>query len=168
MPYVQVPGADVTFALIAYDANGVERADDADGTMSRRVLDSAARDAVTDVFLMSHGWKGDIPSAKEQYDAWVGATAACAADRQRARQRPGYRPLVVGLHWPSQPWGDEEFGAPAVAFAAGAPAPAEALVEAYARRLADTPEARGALRTIFAAALRDPAPARLPPEVRAA
>jgi hypothetical protein len=168
MPNVQIPGTDVQYALIGYDANGVERTDDPDGPMSQRVLGSVAGDPITDVFVMSHGWKGDIPSAREQYDAWVGAMAACEADRQRARQRPGYRPLVVGLHWPSQPWGEEEFGGQAVAFAAAAPFPIEARVEEYAKRIADTPEARGALRTIFAAALRDPSPGQLPPEVRAA
>jgi hypothetical protein len=168
MPYVQLLGTEVQYALIAYDANGVERTDDPDGPMSQRILDSVARDSITDVFVMSHGWKGDIPSAREQYDAWVGAMAACAADRQRARQRPDYRPLIVGLHWPSQPWGDEEFGGPAVSFAAGGSFPIEARIEEYARRIADTLEARVALRTIFAAALREPAPDQLPQEVRAA
>jgi hypothetical protein len=150
------------YDLIAYDADGAERTDDPDGLMSHRVLDTVAGEPVTDVFLMSHGWQGDIPDAKEQYAAWAGVMAE-SADLQRARQRPGFRPLVLGLHWPSKPWGDEEFGP--VSFAPGA---AESLVEAYAARIADTPEARQALRTLFAAAQREPAPPTLPPDVRAA
>src|SRR5258708_5133360 len=56
MPHVLVPGTDVNYALIAYDANGVERTDDRDGPMSQQVLGAAVRDSITDVFVMSHGW----------------------------------------------------------------------------------------------------------------
>jgi hypothetical protein len=168
MPRVQVPGTDLQYALIAYDAEGAERTDDQDGPMSHGVLESVANDAVSDVFVMSHGWKGDLPAAREQYDAWVGAMATCTADRQRAKQRAGYRPLVVGWHWPSLPWGNEDFGGAAESFAVRALPPVEAWVQAYAQRIADTPRAREALRTLFAAAQRDPVPEQLPPEVRAA
>jgi hypothetical protein len=168
MPYVQVSGTDLQYALIAYDADGVERTDDPDGPVSQRVLESLARDSVSDVFIMSHGWKGDVPAALEQYSAWVGTMAACDADRQRAHQRPGYRSLIVGLHWPSLPWGDEDFGGAGVALAVGASSRAEAWVEAYARRIADTPPVRAALRTLLAAAQRDPVPQQLPPDLRAA
>jgi hypothetical protein len=126
MPYVQVSGTDLQYALIAYDAEGVERTDDPDGPLSQRLLESVARDQVSDVFLMSHGWKGDVLSAREQCDAWVGAMAMCLADRQRAHQQPGYLPHIVGLHWPSLPWGDEDFAGPGVPFAIGASSPAEA------------------------------------------
>ncbi len=162
MPHIRIPGGDLEYDLIAYDAAGAERTDDPDGLMSRRVQDAVAGEPITDVFLMSHGWQGDIPDAEEQYAAWAGEMAA-SADVQRARQRPGFRPLVLGLHWPSKPWGDEEFGP--VSFAPGA---AELLIEAYAERIADTPEARQALRTLFAAAQRQAAPPTLPPDVRAA
>jgi hypothetical protein len=168
MPYVQVPGTDLQYALIAYDGEGVERTDDQDGPMSQRVLQTVAHDSISDIFIMSHGWKGDLPAAREQYNAWVGAMATWEADRQRAHQRPGYRPLIVGLHWPSLPWGDEDFARLGAPFAIGALSPAEAWVEAYAQRIADTPPAREALRTLFAAAQRDPAPQQLPPDVRAA
>src|SRR3546814_6529182 len=34
---------------------------------------------------------------------------ALQADRDAIRaQGPGYRPLIVGVHWPSLPWGDEK------------------------------------------------------------
>jgi hypothetical protein len=76
---------------------------------------------------------------------------------ERMRQRrPAFRPLLLGLHWPSLPWGDEEFGQ--TAFAAGA----EPLVDLFAQRLADTPAARQALRVLFAAAASNPAPPGCP------
>jgi hypothetical protein len=166
MPFFPIPGASGRYALIAFDANGTERVDDPDGLMSQRVLGSVASDSITDVFVASHGWRGDLQSARKQYDSWVGAMAACQADRQRAEQQGHMRPLVIGLHWPSEPWGDEEFASPAVSFSADGPSPIEAEIDAYAKRIADTSEARSSLHTIFAAALRDPSPARLPQEVR--
>jgi hypothetical protein len=75
MPYVPVPGTDLRYARIAYDADGVERSDGPDGPVSRRVLGFVAGDSVSDVFVMSHGRKGDVPAARAQYSARVGATA---------------------------------------------------------------------------------------------
>jgi hypothetical protein len=168
MPHIQLPGSDFPYDLIAYDATGVERTDDPDGLMSRRVLESVAREPVTDVFLMSHGWRGDLPSARAQYDAWVGEMDRSAGDLQRTRERPGFRPAVVGLHWPSEPWGDEEFAAGPASFAVGGPTAIEAEVEKYATRIAQTPRAKAALRTIFTSAEQDPLPEELPPAVREA
>ena len=34
-------------------------------------METVAREPITDVFLMSHGWKGDVPSAREQYGRWI-------------------------------------------------------------------------------------------------
>ncbi len=88
------------------------------------------------------------------------------ADIERIKQlRPGFRPLLIGLHWPSLPWGDEELGNSVVSFDLTAVAPVERLVEQYAQRLADTEASRQALQTIFRAAMEDMAPAHLPPEV---
>jgi hypothetical protein len=172
MPVRTVPGTGFEYHLVCVDGTGAERTDDPDGIDGRlipRVEQSLAAEPYTDVFLMSHGWMGDVPAAVRQYDRWIAAMAACADDLERARQvRPGFRPLLVGLHWPSLPFGDEELGGgPDVSFATpGAGLPdAAALVDAYADRIADTPAARAALETIFASAAADTAPLELPPEV---
>src|SRR5262249_38313414 len=110
MPVRQIPGTDVSYYLVVFDENGNERREP-DGTLlsdtgGQRVADVGA--PVTDVFFTSHGWKGDVPAAIEQYDAWVGTMANLQPDRDVARQaRRGFAPLIVGLHWPSLPWGDE-------------------------------------------------------------
>jgi hypothetical protein len=97
----------------------------------------------------------------------------CPADLAAVQQaRPRFRPLVVGVHWPSLPWGDESFGGGG-SFAApgdgGAAAdPVAALVDDYAGRIADTPAARDALRTIVSAAVEETDPPELPPDVLAA
>lgn len=174
MPVQHVPGRDALYHLVSYDKNGRERRDDPDGIMSQRATAAIRNDAVTDVFVMSHGWKGDIPAAIEQYDRWITAMLDCAADREEIRAlRPGFKALLVGFHWPSLPWGDEELGgdgsfsiAEGDAGGAGVIPGLEDLVEVYADRIADTPRARAALRTIFQHAMVvPPVVPTLPPEM---
>jgi len=167
MSIESVPGTPLTYYLISFDKNGIERADDPDGgTFSRRVLADLQSQPITDVFLISHGWKGDVEAARDQYNNWIAAMIACPADIARMRAlRPNFRPMLIGLHWPSLPFGNEEFGGGAASFDPGAMPTLDALVDAYAERIADTPAARAALRTIFEAAVVDSDPPALPPAV---
>ena len=168
MPIEQITGSDVRYYLVAFDGEGRERTDDPAGLMSHRVVNALQDQPVTDVFIMSHGWRADMPSAKRQYAAWIGAMLACTDDLERMRAtRPDFRPLLIGLHWPSEPFGNEELG-PGVAFDAGPGQDTNWLVDRYAERLADTPSARAALETIIGSAAADPEPASLPNEVQAA
>ncbi|MEO6446536.1 MAG: hypothetical protein ABIZ91_00170 [Gemmatimonadaceae bacterium] len=172
MPIRKVPGTDVEYYLISFDENGKERWE-ADGTLlSDGVRERLAEknSPYTDVFFTSHGWKGDVPAAIEQYDAWIGAMEKVAADRATARQqRPGFKALVVGVHWPSLPWGDEKVpagGALLSASTGGASVDDE--VEVYASSIADSPTARDAIRTILEAAQRSPDETKVSPALRAA
>jgi hypothetical protein len=162
-----IPGSDLRYHLVSYDKNGKERDNDPDapkGRLSEVVKRVLKEQPVTDVFFMSHGWKGDVPAAKEQYDKWTAAMLGCENDRNRMRElRPDFRPLIIGLHWPSLPWGDEEL-TPEAAFG-GAESPIQDWIEDAADKLADTERARAALATIFASALDDMAPPELPAEV---
>ena len=167
MPTQTTPGG-IQYHLIAFDSSGNERTDDPNGKMSEKVLAALRSEPVTDVFLMSHGWQGDAPSALRQYHKWIDAMGACAADRAAIEKaRGGFHPLLVGLHWPSLAWGDEDLPKDNVSFAPGA-SPVDDLVNQYAGRLADTPAARAALQTVIESALNDIAPDELPSDVRAA
>src|SRR5262245_43274912 len=116
MPHERVPGTDLTYHLVAFDSRGQERTDDPGGLMSGRLLELVARGPITDVFMMSHGWKGDVPAARKQYQRWITAMARCRGDiDELQRVRRQFVPLLVGLHWPSLPWCDEEF-TPSLAF----------------------------------------------------
>jgi len=168
MPIEQIPGSDLRYYLVAFDGEGRERTDDPAGLMSQRVVSALQEQAVSDVFIMSHGWRADLPSAKRQYAAWIGAMLACTADLARMRAtRPDFRPLLIGLHWPSEPFGNEDLGA-GMAFGTSSDSDTTWLVDRYAERLADTPTARAALETIIGTMAASPEPASLPHEVQVA
>jgi hypothetical protein len=172
MPIRTVPGfPDLQYYLICYDAEGRERSDNLAGScgvLSTVVVNEVSRTPVSDIFFMSHGWKGDVPAAIEQYDRWTAAMARCTADREAARRRnAAFRTLLVGLHWPSLPFGDERLDA-RTSFAAPGPATLEELAHLYSTRIASTPEARAAIETILYAAMADVTPKRMPAPVREA
>lgn len=166
MPVRPLPNLDSEYALIAYDADGTERAEDA-GPLSDRLV-AAAGDA-TDIFLLSHGWQNDLPDAVRSYDAWFDAAAQCRPDLAALAARPGgFKPLYAGLHWPSQAFGDEDLPAGPASFSVGGPDRVDKLVTLYAERLANTPTAKAALQVIVAFAAQREEPAELPDDVRAA
>jgi hypothetical protein len=146
---------DVSYYLMLLDENGTERRED--GQLLSTAIVDAAQDAVTDVFLASHGWKGDVPAAIAQYDKWIAAMARQTADRALARHKvPDFKALVVGVHWPSLPWGDERIDAAVLGdetddLAVERDMAPDELVDRYAGRIADTPAARAALETVVAA-----------------
>jgi hypothetical protein len=166
VPFQKIGQTGQEYALISFDKSGVERADDGGGRMSDRLVDLIRREPVTDVFFMSHGWKGDVDSAIDQYDRWFGAMENQAADKAQAlQQTSAFRPLRIGLHWPSQPWGNEEQPPDEVNFDPAPAAPTEVMVERYVERLGDSPKLREALRVIFDAARTDAGADVLPAHV---
>ncbi|MDP5017219.1 MAG: hypothetical protein NWQ43_07950, partial [Dolichospermum sp.] len=114
-----------------------------------------------------HGWMGDIPAAKKQYQNWIAAMFNNKADLEKMRQhRPGFNPLLIGLHWPSKPWGNENLDALVPSFDTTEESPLNALIDDYACAVSDTEATREALRTILAAGIEyDTPPENLPPEV---
>ena len=176
MPFRNIPQTQHQYALIAFDSAGNERRDDpdgVDGVISGRILKQAAQDKPTHVFLFSHGWKGDLHAAIDQYDRWIKAMLDRRDDL--AKMGGGFRPLWIGLHWPSLPWGESEFGD--VSFeigdagdaAEGALSP-EQTIDVYADRLdvSENTEARQLIRKIVEANQQDAAATEMPPDVAAA
>jgi hypothetical protein len=168
MPVRPIPGTDKRYLLIGFDADGVERTDNngVGGKLSTHILKQVATEPITDIFIFSHGWKGDLPAAADQYDRWFSALEKCDADRESmSRVRPNFRPLLIGVHWPSQPWGDEEFEQTATSFS---PGDIDVLVDMYAERLGDRPGLRPILRTIVDQARAHPGATTLPPSIERA
>jgi hypothetical protein len=169
MPIRTIPGSETRYGLVCFDANGEERRNDPDAQgaiMSQRLLEIAAGEDITNIFLFSHGWMGDVPAAVNQYDRWIHAFDALAADREKAPGIfPGFRPLFIGLHWPSRPWGDEELSDTSFADGEEALGP-DALYRLYLDRLGDNPAVRSALRSIIEEARRNVEPDHLPANAR--
>lgn len=171
MPVRQVPGSDLQYVLIAFDAAGQERRE-ADGSLASELVLNRLRalgSSVTDVFLLSHGWMGDVPAAIDQYDRWLGTMAALDLDRRAAaHQYPGFAPVIIGLHWPSLPFGDEALPAGQGGLLSDdtLPMPVEAEVERYAARIADTPATRADIRAVLEQARTARAASALPDSMR--
>lgn len=98
----------------------------------------------------------------------------CSADIERIRNSSsGFSPLLVGLHWPSLPWGNEDQGAreqsysldPSPSTSDTATDPRTEWIDQATEGLVDTARTRDALRTLFDSAMADMAPEVLPDEV---
>jgi hypothetical protein len=173
MPVRHVPNTNppLEYYLVVFDEQGRERRETGNSLLSEKVLAALGSEPVTDVFAMSHGWRADVAGAIAQYDDWsknlMGQTADIQAMTQR---RPGFRPMLVGLHWPSEPWGNESI-AGSFAIDAAAPPLEDTVAKAAAEqnaRLCGGAEAEAELRTIYRAYATTDSPDTLPAEVEAA
>src|SRR5262245_39455564 len=162
MSFHTITNTPIEYGLLAFDADGHERNDEvAGGTFSRTLLDRIERDEPSHVFLFSHGWKGDVPAAIDQYNRWIKAMTDLRSDVQA--MGANFKPLWIGLHWPSQPWGDDELGEDSFEAAS---VPSNELVERYVSRLGGNPDdVRRLLRIIFAENDRNAGAMTLPPHV---
>ena len=149
----------IDYWLIKYDKHGNEVLDSGE-LASEEVLQALKSSTATDVYVVSHGWKGTWESAQSQYDRWIAAVAAA---------RPGVlprdvRPFVVGVHWPAQwfvPMGVDRdsagktlAGAPAESWPDGTPleaADVTTIAKEFAAILGDTPQMRNNLERALTA-----------------
>jgi hypothetical protein len=162
MPYQQIPGTSEQYALLCYDKRGRERSDDPDGvggSLFKAIISQVEKLQPSHVFLFSHGWKGDIDAARDQYDRWVKALLDLKADQSAV---PGtFKPIWIGLHWPSLPFGDEEFGG-ADFSADTAPLSPQRLKATYMDRLDVGDDAAPLLDTIILSYQKNAAATELP------
>jgi hypothetical protein len=167
MPFQPLPGTDLSYALINFDGRGRERDDDAEsGVFSRAILERVRQSPPTDIFFFNHGWKGDVPAAIDQYKRWIGALWKLGTDR--AAVGASFRPLFIGLHWPSRPWGEEAPGDAAVSFDTSGTSGVDALVDEATKHFGGGEDVRRPLRVIIDAFAEDPAARVLSDEVVAA
>jgi hypothetical protein len=150
MPKRDLPAVQASYYLLSVDSDAREVPDPQlpGGKTSDSVINAVKASAATDVFIWSHGWKGDVAGAYEQYDKWVGAFAGLPADREAMREvRPEFKELHVGFHWPSLSWADET-PVSGDSFAAGG-AGVQAMLGKYAQALGDSPAVNAALTQLF-------------------
>lgn len=166
-----IPNTDQQYYMVSFDKDGCERADstgalDSDALVTRLCKDTAE---ITDVFFLAHGWKGDVPAAIAQYDEWLGAMHALPGGRERAEQRTGgFNPLTIGLHWPSQPWGDERVAGTTASGHTLGDDSIEYQTNFFTDAIADSDTAREAIALILAAPQQYAETGELPLEVHEA
>jgi hypothetical protein len=132
---------------------------------SNAILRELRERPITDVFIFSHGWRGDIDDAKSQYKSWIAAMEPCDGDLQAMRKvRPNFRPLLVGLHWPSLPFGNEKLRALQAQGVATREQQIRREFDFYEKQFPNTARTRDALRKIRTAA-QDLPPEKLPKEL---
>lgn len=169
MPKRDIPAGQASYYLMSVDEDAQEIPDPQlpGGKTSDSVIEAVKALAITDVFIWSHGWKGDVPGAYEQYDKWVGAFSSLHADREAMRKaRPDFKDLHVGFHWPSLAWGDER-PVSGDSFAAGGTG-AQAMMAQYAQALGYSPAVRVALTQLFDDLRTNAAAFALTPKMREA
>ena len=132
------------YHLVRFDKDGHERNEPGGHSGIDAVLEELrGQPESTDVFLICHGWNGDEQGAMAQYDAWVS---------QMIRNQPeiarSFRPLIIGIHWPSKAWGDDR-----IVDVEGEPGTIgiKRAVDTYASVLSDKVEVREAMTSIFSA-----------------
>lgn len=124
-PYRQVrlnDGSETPFYIIPFDKRGV-----CSGPQTRQhLIDAAKSGQYTDIFLFSHGWNNDWTVATKRYEDFLSGYLQMRRD-MNLPTAADYRPLLVGIFWPSTAlvFTESEKG-PAIA--AGDPAAVDAAV----------------------------------------
>jgi hypothetical protein len=156
MPIRKIAGTQLDYYLITFDENGHEQPDGGNDVLSAAVIDrlkDKQNAPVTDVFVMAHGWMADVTRAETQFDRWAAAMLSVKGDiRKLTERKQGFTPLIIGLHWPSLPWGAEHVPAnrPAGSEASGDDSADRAEIASAASALANTTTATEAVGKIFA------------------
>lgn len=180
MPIRAIEGTGGEYFLVVLDKDGKEVRErcEGGGRMSDAIYKRVAQSGqqYTDIFFASHGWKGHIRGAIKQYDRWFATMASMAPDIEAVRtNRPDFMPLIIGLHGPSLPWGDESLPETTVCRKSALLGASDSVADAQARdvadanfcasQIADSAVARSAIRTILSFA-RTAESAALTPAIR--
>ena len=75
--------------------------------MSKEIDSPGGRDPPSHIFFFSHGWKGDVPAASDQYNRWIDAMLNLTADRDALRapsSRSGSACTGPASRWATRRW----------------------------------------------------------------
>jgi hypothetical protein len=100
-----IEGDSFPYYIIPFDKNG-----GSEGPRTQQhLLDNL--EGYSDIFVFSHGWNNDWSTAVKRYEDFI---KGFQSQRKRLglKMGPGYKPLLVGIFWPSQAmeWFESETG----------------------------------------------------------
>ncbi len=89
-------GTEIPYYIVPFDKRGI-----CEGPETRKhLLECAHSGGFTDIFLFAHGWNNDWSMATGRYEAFIDGYMKLR--QEHALPVPaGYRPLLVGIFWPS-------------------------------------------------------------------
>ena len=155
MGFHTIAGSDAVYGLIAFDADGNERPEQT-GLMSQTLIDKAVVDFKLRM-SSSSAMAGRATSALPSTSTTGGSTRSCAPATGNATQVfPGFKPLLIGLHWPSLPGATRRSGQLLRGRWRGTRRRSAA--GKHISTLGDSPKIRKPLEMIFAEARRNMAP----------
>ncbi|MCC7248525.1 MAG: hypothetical protein IT473_07875 [Lysobacter sp.] len=145
-------GAEFPYYILPFDKDGVCEAPETRRHLLEQVADRS------DIYVFCHGWNNDWKAATGRYAEFIDQLVA-QRKIHGPPTPPDYRPLLVGLFWPSQAleWFESETG-PAMAGAVGDTAAETALSEEIAEALPE--ERRARFRELIGADALDEAHSR--------
>lgn len=93
-------GFEMPYYVIPFDKNGVVKAPATRDSLLEDFTDHTGDHAYTDVYLFSHGWNNDWQISTQRYDDFLTVFQKLRSDRNLTLDRD-YRPIMVGIFWPS-------------------------------------------------------------------
>lgn len=125
-------GPPIPYYIVTFDKNGR-----CDSPQTRAHLVEHAR-GYSDIFLFSHGWNNDWATATGRYESFIDGFMKMR-QAQNVAAPPGYKPLLVGIFWPSAVLVAGSEQAPAIAGSGADPAMDAAVADerAAVREIAD-------------------------------
>ena len=89
-------GGEMPWYMMPFDRDGI-----CTGPETRKhLMAAAANDGYTDLYLFSHGWNNDWKDATGRYQSFIEGYSKLRSSHQM--QLPdNYRPILIGIHWPS-------------------------------------------------------------------
>jgi hypothetical protein len=100
-------GTEVPYYVVPFDKQGR-----CEGPETRKhLVDAVSKGTYTDLFLFSHGWNNDWTVATNRYEHFINGFMAMRR-KHALKVRQPYRPLLVGIFWPSTAlvFGEDEEG----------------------------------------------------------
>jgi hypothetical protein len=118
-PFKTVPafGGQVPVYILKYDKRGSS----ASPLSEQHLVSALAGGGFTHVLVYSHGWNNDFPAALRLYEAFLEGVSAMAAERG-GLDPATFRPVFVGLSWPSTALTFGSEAGPVILGSAAAPA----------------------------------------------
>ncbi|MET8863492.1 hypothetical protein ABZW11_11095 [Nonomuraea sp. NPDC004580] len=98
-PYLHISfarGREAPYYALRFDRQGLA----ASPLTQQHLLHTLAAGGTTDVYLFSHGWNNDWKTAHDAYRRFI-VTYRDVRERHGKGQDEDYRPVLVGVHWPS-------------------------------------------------------------------